>query len=157
MVGNTSNFDLAQKLQDPIAQLLLENSNLTPTQLETLLIRLAKDQNDEITDFPWNLRRKGATSKGSFNRSLQQARNNIIRSIYTIFLLEYIGFDDARLEDYLDVGNQLRTLVGNLREAGLASPDKEDVVFKVLPLVRNELQAALQRLTSCRFLSSKTP
>jgi hypothetical protein len=149
-------FDLAQRLQDPIAQLLLKNSNLTPTQLEALLIRLEKDRNKEITVPPWNLRQRGTTSKGSYNRSLRQARNNIIRSIYTIFLLEYVGFDDARLESYLDVGNQLRTLVSSLRGTELVGPDKEDVVLRVLPIVRNELHSALQRLASTRFLSSRS-
>jgi hypothetical protein len=156
MTQELHDFDLARRLHDPIAQLLLENSNLTSTQLETLLIRFQKDQNKEITDSPWNLRQKGSISKGSFSRSLLQARNNVIRSIYTIFLLAYLGFfDDARLESYLDVGNQLRELVFMLRERKNADSVKEDVVLKILPLIRQELQEALQRLASSRSLSSK--
>jgi hypothetical protein len=53
-------------------------------------------------------------SRGSYNRSLIQAQNNVIRSIYTILLLGYVGlFDTSALQPFIELSD---TLQGYLQE-----------------------------------------
>jgi hypothetical protein len=53
-------------------------------------------------------------SRGSYNRSLIQAQNNVIRSVYTILLLGYVGlFDTSALQPFIELSD---TLQGYLQE-----------------------------------------
>src|SRR5512147_1019308 len=82
-------------LNDPIVQILAKNSQLTKTQLETLLIDVLSENisGKELKyDDKAALRlTKAKISRGSFNRTLNQSRENVIRSIYTVLLLGYLG------------------------------------------------------------------
>lgn len=92
-----------ETLNEPIAQQLLRRSNLTAPQLETLILDLMID--DVATEhLPYELKasartqsRRGTTgvSRGSFNRTLRQARRNIMRSLFTVMLLSYLGVMDS--------------------------------------------------------------
>lgn len=92
-------------MKEPILESLLEKSILTQTQLETLLIDLLIE--DEFGNhIPYqkkaSLRSKTASktkgvSRGAFNRTLNQARTNIIRCFYTMLLLAYLGLFDFTL------------------------------------------------------------
>ncbi len=88
-------------LKEPILSILLERSSITRAQLETLLIDLVLEDTSG-THLPYERkaqlrhstpRRKGV-SRGAFNRTLYQARRNILRSIYTMVLLAYLGLFD---------------------------------------------------------------
>ena len=93
-------------LNDPIVKLLSENSQLTKIQLETLLIDLLADnltgkllKYDEKANFRLI---KAKISRGSFNRTLKQSKENVIKSIYTILLLGYLGvLETSSLSPYL--------------------------------------------------------
>lgn len=96
--------------KDPIAGILLKNSNITVTQYETLVIdyltNVASDT--DITFKNKTLYRTKKVSRGSFSRTLSQARGNIISSIYTILLLAYIGlFDTVPFDDYKNLAEKL--------------------------------------------------
>lgn len=102
---------LKDALNDPIASILLKYSNLTKVQFESLLIDLA------VENIPTNkLRyedkakiRTNSVSRGAFNRSLDQARKNIISSIYTLLLLSYVGLlKGPPFEDYEIIAEKLR-------------------------------------------------
>ena len=101
------NWILAVK-NDPISKILSENSNLTKTQLETLVIDVLVEN---VFDTNINYENKAglrvlSVTRGAFNRTLRQARKNVIKSIYTILLLGYLGmFDDCRLYPYLEISN----------------------------------------------------
>ena len=102
---------LTHSLDDPIVKILTNNSNLTKTQLETLLIDiLAENISRKSLKYDEKARlRLSAVSRGAFNRSLRQARWNVIQSINTILLLGYLGvFETTRLDPYLEVANKLR-------------------------------------------------
>ena len=95
---------------DPVASILLKNSNVTAIQYETLVIdyitNIASDK--EITFNNKALYRTKKVSRGSFSRTLSQARGNIISSIYTILLLAYIGiFDTVPFDDYKNLAEKL--------------------------------------------------
>lgn len=129
--------------EDPITDLLLKNSNLTRTQFETIvidmLIDLLSDKN--ITFEQKTLFRGEKVSRGSFSRSLQQARRNIIKSIFTIVLLSYIGvFDERPFDDYVFLAEKLRDYVDLIE-----STDKTEK-NRVLNRVEKELLTGISDL-----------
>ena len=98
---------LSATLHDPIAQTLLIHSNLTRVQLETVLISML---GEELSGRPLHSHEKVVLrpmkpklTRGSFNRTLSQGRKNVVRSIYTILLLGYVGlFDSPELQPFLE-------------------------------------------------------
>jgi hypothetical protein len=73
--------------KDIVAAFLLQKSNLTETQLDTIL---ASDREGNL-DFKRTLRENRRVSKGSFARTLKQGHRNVESSIYTLFLLAYLN------------------------------------------------------------------
>jgi len=107
-------------LRDPITQLLREHSNLTGVQLETLLIDYLMDGfTGQSLDYQTKalLRQKPAeaiatrgVSRGAFNRSLAQGRKNLIKSVFTLVLLGYLGFlETPSLRRYQDMAETIRS------------------------------------------------
>jgi hypothetical protein len=96
--------------KDPISDILLKNSNLTKIQYESLLIDYFMDNMSDNTLTYENKTeyRSKKVSRGSFSRTLSQARKNIISSIYTILLLNYVGIYDALpFDDYKNLAEKL--------------------------------------------------
>jgi hypothetical protein len=139
-------------LNDPIVKILAKNSQLTRTQLETLLIDvLAENISDKQLkyDEKADLRlTKAKISRGSFNRTLKQSKENVIKSIYTVLLLGYLGvFESTTLDPYLEIANKLHEYV----EAHQDIPGKEEELkdhLKVIGMIREELETSLKRLSS---------
>ncbi|MEM2881670.1 MAG: hypothetical protein QXU06_04180 [Candidatus Bathyarchaeia archaeon] len=78
-------------------------------------------------------------SRGAFYRTLRQARDNVLSSIYTIFLLGYIGlFDSPRLEPFIEVSNALKDLSERMRGEGENLESMETM--------RGELERVLREL-----------
>ena len=129
-------------LNDPIVQILAKNSQLTKTQLETLLIDvLAENLSGKQLkyDEKANLRlTKAKISRGSFNRTLRQSKENVIKSIYTVLLLGYLGvFESTTLDPYLEIANKLHEYL----EAHQDMPGKEEELkdhLKVIEIIRHE-------------------
>ena len=99
-----------RSFNDPIANIMLKHSNLTSTQYESLVIDfLTINLSDKkLTFHNKALLRSKKVSRGSYSRSLSQARGNVISSIYTILLLTYIGIFDANpFDDYKDLAEKL--------------------------------------------------
>ncbi|MGP8071154.1 MAG: hypothetical protein ACLP5V_14815 [Candidatus Bathyarchaeia archaeon] len=102
-------------VNDPVTNLLLDSSHLTLPQLETLLAdsvshekAIKKDQRRLFRPSEKKI------SRGSYNRSLIQAQNNVIRSIYTVLLLGYVGlFDTSALQPFIELSD---TLQGYIQE-----------------------------------------
>lgn len=142
---------LMSTFKDPISKILAENSNLTKTQLETILIDILAANLAEKslkTEEKAKLRLlKEGISRGSFNRTLRQARTNVIRSIYTLLLLGYLGvFDDTRLEPFLEVANKLQTYV-NAYKAMTRGKGIMDEHLRLMKLLKEELEASLEKLS----------
>jgi hypothetical protein len=138
-------------LNDPIVKILAKNSQLTKTQLETLLIDILAEnisgkqlKYDEKADLRLT---KAKISRGSFNRTLKQSKENVIKSIYTVLLLGYLGvFDSTTLDPYLEIANKLHQYI----EAHQQAPDKEEELknhLKVIEIIREELETSLKRLS----------
>ncbi len=139
-------------LNDPIVKILAENSQLSKTQLETLLIDILAEN---ISGKQLKYDEKAALrltrakiTRGSFNRTLKQSRENVIKSIYTVLLLGYLGvFESSTLDPYLEIANKLHEYVDAHQEI----PSKEEEVkdhLKVIEIIREELETSLKRLSS---------
>ncbi|UCF44790.1 MAG: hypothetical protein JSW44_03180 [Candidatus Bathyarchaeota archaeon] len=139
-------------LNDPIVKILSKNSQLTKIQLETLLIDiLAENISGKQLKYDEKARlrlTKAKISRGSFNRTLKQSKGNVIKSIYTVLLLGYLGvFESTTLDPYLEIANKLHEYV----EAHKDIPDKGEKMkaqIKVIEIIREELETSLKRLSS---------
>ncbi len=104
--------NIVQKsFQDPIAELLLKYSNITSIQFETLIIDLLTDiiSDEKLSIHEKALFRRDKVSRGSFSRTLSQARSRVISSIFTTVLLSYIGVFSARpFDEYQILAEKLR-------------------------------------------------
>ncbi len=142
---------LKAALADPITEILLRNSHLTRVQLETFLIDTFSDNIAGRTlkyDEKASLRLvKAKISRGSFNRTLAQAKHNVTESIYTVILLGYLGiFESTRLDSYLEVANKLDSFASALKTA--KSPTSEGAKEKeAMHILRREIERALQSLS----------
>jgi hypothetical protein len=106
-------------VKDPISKLLLDHSNLTLPQLETLLADSIS--NEKLSNK--GQRRlfrpsRSTTSRGAYNRTLIQAQNNVIRSIYTVLLMGYVGlFDLPILQPFLELSDNLQSYAEEVKSA----------------------------------------
>jgi len=148
---------LSGMMNDPVVKMLAKNSNLTKIQLESLLIDfLASNiggktlKNEEKARL--RLSRTG-TSRGAFNRTLRQARRNVIQSVYTLFLLGYVGvFDSTRLDPYLEAAQKLRDYIEAYKHV-LSDNEPMDENLRVISALREELEKSLEGLSNTRALS----
>jgi len=143
---------LTSSLNDPIAKILSKNSHLTKTQLETLLIDVLSETTvgkslkyDEKATFRLT---KARITRGSFNRTLAQSKTNVIRSIYTVILLGYLGiFETTTLDPYLEVANKLKEYLDAFKDLSTHDKELSDHV-KLIEMIRNELETSLKQLSS---------
>ena len=139
-------------INDPIVKILVKNSQLTKTQLETLLIDvLAENISGKQLKYDEKARlrlTKAKISRGSFNRTLKQSKENVIKSVYTVLLLGYLGiFESTTLDPYLEIANKLHEYV----EANKDMPgDGEELKchLKLIEIIREELEMSLKQLSS---------
>ena len=142
---------LKHSMDDPIAKILIKNSNLTRTQLETLLIDILSEN---VAEKELNYDEKGQfrltkapVSRGAFNRTLRQAKQNVTHSIYTILLLGYLGiFENTTLTPYIEVANKLQTYINTYRE--LLENAEEPTKLQVFNTLRQELEAAINEVAN---------
>jgi len=147
---------LKYSLNDPMVKILSKNSNLTKTQLETLLIDvLAENISDRSLKYDEKAKlRIFAVSRGAFNRSLRQARQNVTQSIYTIMLLGYLGIlEEISLEPYLEAANKLKTYISTQRELAKKRPKEEHI--RTVTRLHEELKNSLEELANPRRISKR--
>jgi hypothetical protein len=139
-------------LNDPIVKILAKNSQLTKTQLETLLIDfLAENIAGKQLNYDEKARlrlTKAKLSRGAFNRTLKQSKENVIKSIYTVLLLGYLGvFETTTLDPYLEIANKLKEYT----EAHQDMPEGENELkdhLRVIEIIREEIETSLKHLSS---------
>ena len=145
---------LKRSSDDPIVKILAKNSNLTKTQLETLLIDiLAENISGKSLKYDQKAKlRLSAVSRGAFNRTLRQARRNVIQSIYTILLLGYLGvFEDTHLVPYLEIANKLQTYMKTHRD--ITGKREINEYLRIINTLREELETSLEQLSKPRTMS----
>ena len=142
---------ITNSLEDPISKILAKNSILTKVQLETLLIDILAENlvGKSLTyDEKARLRLlKDEISRGAFNRTLKQAKTNIIKSIYTIILLGYLGiFESTQLDPYIEVANKLQTYTKAYKDT-LRGKKFTDEHVRIMNMLREELEYSLKVLS----------
>jgi len=145
---------------DPIALTLMKHSHLTRTQLETFLIDILAEKisgRTIIYERKAKLRLvKSGVSRGAFNRTLAQARRNIIKSIYTLILMGYLGvFESPCLEPYVEIANKIRTFTEAYKDAWKRKRvDSEHI--RIINMLQKEIERSLRELSGVKSLSEKT-
>ena len=134
-----------ETLQDRLLSALLSRSNLTKTQFETLLVdQLGHDMaNKRLTrDNMTELRRKHkGISRGAFNRTLRQARENVVEAIHTILLLGYSGLTESpSIAPFLEASERLKGQTAQLQEVAQNEPE---VYRKTVDSLIGDLDEAL--------------
>ncbi|MHA2405162.1 MAG: hypothetical protein ACXACH_00245 [Candidatus Hermodarchaeia archaeon] len=104
---------IINNLKDPLFKILLENSHLTKIQAETLLIDFFTDQahgKNATLKEKSSIRISKSVSKGSFNRTLQQSKTNVMKSVLTVMMLGYLGIlNTPSLIPYIEASNRLES------------------------------------------------
>ncbi len=124
--GTRSMID--ETLRDRILSALLKRSNLTKIQFETLLVdQLGHDMaNKRLTrsDMAQLRQDQKRISRGSFNRTLRQARENVVEAIHTVLLLGYSGLTESpSIAPFLEASERLKGQTSQLRDAALSEPE----------------------------------
>ena len=143
---------LMSSLNDPIVKILAKNSHLTKTQLETLLIDvLSENAMGKPLKYEEKARlrlTKAKISRGAFNRTLKQAKENVVKAIYTVLLLGYLGiFESTTLDPYLEVANKLQEYMSAYNNIPNKSEELNDHL-KVIEMIREELETSLKQLSN---------
>lgn len=138
-------LSLKETLQDRILAALLLRSNLTKTQFETLLVdqlghdmankRLTRDDMTELRE------KQERISRGAFNRTLRQARENVVRAIHTILLLGYSGLTESpSIAPFLDASGRLK---GQTAQRQATAQEAPEVYQKTVDSLIEDLDEAL--------------
>ena len=138
---------------DPLTEILLNNSHLTKIQAETLIIdSLVENYLDQKISYEEKSKMRRSlkgVSRGAFNRTLHQANKNIISSIYTILFLGYIGLlETPSLDGLVETANNLATYVREYRS--LLNKHNSDYNklnnSKALIILKNEIISRLNNI-----------
>jgi hypothetical protein len=143
---------LLASLGDPIVKIVAARSHLTRTQLETLLIDVLSEN---IAGRPLKYDQKAQLrlikskiSRGAFNRNLKQAKENVVRSIYTVLLLGYLGiFESTTLDPYIEISNKLKDYLEAYKEMPREKTGLREHL-EILEIMRKELERSLEILSN---------
>jgi|TARA_B100001245_G_scaffold11840_1_gene8126 hypothetical protein len=96
---------------DNLLQSIFEESNLTKTQLDSLLLAFQYKIEGYSLDEIVKMRDSGPVSKGSYLRTLGQAQSNFRSSLYTLLLVVYLGIlDTSTIADFMALSDRLSSL-----------------------------------------------
>ncbi|HUU79688.1 MAG TPA: hypothetical protein VMX55_15210 [candidate division Zixibacteria bacterium] len=133
--------ELKNTLDNPIIKLFYDNlndrtkgtkewTNLTKVQLETLVIDLLTDEINPNLGYLERGKVRGVT-KRSFYRSLEQARLNLIRAIFTIMVAGVLNIiDSPRLADFNELSQNFVDLI-SINNLDNQSPEEKDNWIKI--------------------------
>ncbi|MFX0202300.1 MAG: hypothetical protein ACFFCW_39820 [Candidatus Hodarchaeota archaeon] len=119
-------------LNDPITETLLNKSTLTQIQFETLLLHFfIDDASGKSVKYDYkaayrsfkdprgirkSVKKKGVT-RGAFRRVLGQASDNVIKAIYTLILLAYVGIlDTPSIQPYVQLSDMIKEYLDELHD-----------------------------------------
>ena len=142
---NSAKKSISETFRDKILLILLKSSNMTRKQFESFLIDAISNDffnGSNLSRMRPQLRTdRNLLSRGSFDRTLAQARKNVVEAIYTVLLLGYTGLlETPQLEPFIEVGNRLKTY-SELRREQQATEE----TGQVEGVLMNELTDTLTR------------
>jgi hypothetical protein len=101
---------------DPLLEFLLNRASVTQIQFETMVLSKEEGRLGKKA----SLRKGGPVSKGSFWRTLRQARSNVESSVYTVLLMSYAGLIPSGKLNQLA---RVASLVQEIRKQDLGKED----------------------------------
>lgn len=142
--------------KDPIVSFLIENSLITKIQMETLLIENLSNQLNEKR-IPAEKKSKMRVSnknisRGSYSRTLSQARKNIRKAIFTLLLMGYIGLHETpELLPFIDISTKIKSLV-DLHAEYRPEQSNEDngMIITEISNIREEIEESLLKMVRSR-------
>jgi len=151
---------LERIFQDPLVNILLKSSSLTEIQLETILIDILAEEICQSKLSYENKRimriSKSGVSKGSYNRSLRQARKNIRRSVSTLLLLGYLDLlDTPNLLPFIDLSKNLERYKVLYQRTWkvFEEEDKKKKAQMQLLEYKNKIKEGLEKLTTLKKIN----
>lgn len=148
---------------DSLVKKLLKGSGLTKIQFETLLINFAFDemagkdggmydtkgrarvQKDALRAWRAKSYPKGV-SRGAFRRVLFQACRNVVRSMYTLFLLGYIGIlETPGLHAYVELSETVTKYRKKMEERRQENQSAEGLKGDALRLLQKSLMKTVDQ------------
>jgi hypothetical protein len=153
--------DTKRIIHEPILKVLLENSSLTEVQLETLLIDLVvEDRLDTHISYEdkATVRTKSGkssgVSRGAFNRTLSQARKNVMRCLYSMLLLAYLDlFELAIFRPFEEVASKIGTY-RTVRDSLAAKTELSSEDMESYRAIERSILDALNEIASPLVLKS---
>ncbi|MEM3045785.1 MAG: hypothetical protein QW057_01730 [Candidatus Bathyarchaeia archaeon] len=136
---------LAALSKDQLAKMLLKESHLTERQLSAILIDiLAEELAQNSVKYEEKARSMPKPeSRGAYNRTLTQARRNVIRSFFTLYLLGYMGLLSLpELAEHMKLGEALKSYVDSYLQGRPAGMQQTGLVESI----RKHLLERLSRL-----------
>ena len=144
-------------LRDPIAQILAEHSHLSNVQLETLVIdylidgfggkRIDYETKASLRHNVKKAQSKAGVSRGAFNRSLAQARKNVVKSIFTLVLLGYLGvFETPSLLRYQNLANTIRSYTKDYDRAATKQEKSSTMELRTIRQAQNRILELIEEL-----------
>ena len=107
-----------------------EWTNLTKTQLETLIVDLITDEVNPNLGYLERGNIRGVT-KRAFYRTLEQARLNLIRAIFTIMVASFLNIiDSPRLSDFNELSQNFLDLV-TINNLENQTPEEKEKWIKI--------------------------
>jgi hypothetical protein len=142
-------------LTDPIFQLLSTQSLFTEIQLESLLIDYvssdpALERVPPETKIVLRKISKGRT-RGSYNRTLSQARRKLTKILSSLLLVGYVGLmDPTQVTELLETASELRELQEKTSDQGQQHENSAqgDTEAAFIQEAKKELKNRLERLIS---------
>ncbi len=157
-------------LDDPITKELLKKANLTKIQLETLLINFFVDETEGYSERyetksrlrtlrsnkgPRTPIKKRGVTRGAYRRVLGQACTNVIRTIYTLTLLAYVGIlESPSLEPYLQLSEMIKSYmveIGMTEHTKVVTPEEKHH----MKTLRKRIVETLDKYTNPFILSGR--
>jgi hypothetical protein len=137
-----------ETFRDRILSALLTRSNLTKVQFETLLVdQFGHDMaNKRLTrsDMAELRRDHKGISRGSFNRTLRQARENVVEAIHTVLLLGYSGLTESpSIAPFVEASERLKGQTSQLRDAAQNEPE---VYRRTVDSIIDDLEQAFKAM-----------
>lgn len=138
-------------LSDRIVARLLEWSNLTRAQFETILVdQLGEEMANRALKREEMVRlrqTKPGISRGAFNRTLHQARTNVSEAIHTVLVLGYSGMlESPSLAQFVEASERLRTQTSELKALASSNPSQySEMVSLLLDDLENAFEALFGR------------
>jgi hypothetical protein len=133
-----------------VCKKLLDRSNLTKAQFETILLEQLGDemagQHLKREEMAGLSRSEAGISRGAWNRTLAQAKRNVSQAIHTFLLLGYTGLiETPSLSPFLEASDRLKENATQLRE--VAQSDKT-AYERLVEQMMQDLEEAFEALQS---------